>query len=306
MSISAVIPCYNAAPWLRAAIESALGQSRPVAELIVVDDGSTDGSAAIAAEYPVRMLRSPENRGHAHARNFALREAAHDIVAWLDADDYWDPHHCAVVVPLLEAHPAAAVAFSAVRQVGDVTGVWARPTACPQPVYVFWECFASTIVPAMSAITRRGPALEIGAFREELRIAPDFDFWLRLSLKHPFVWTQEATATYRRHPRQISNNPLAQLRSTYHARALVASELEQAGDRDLASRMRDRARDLLDVELKDAWWQGDTASLRGLLALADGYGFETAQIRKMRRLSRLPSSLVRSWRAMQRALTCLL
>src|SRR5258705_5670466 len=108
MSISAVIPCFNAAPWLRAAIESALGQSRPVAELIVVDDGSTDCSRAIASEYPVRILRVPENRGHASARNLALREAAHDMVAWLDADDFWDPHHCAVVVPLLEAHPLAA------------------------------------------------------------------------------------------------------------------------------------------------------------------------------------------------------
>jgi len=302
MSISAVIPCYNAAPWLRAAIESAFRQSRPAAEVIVVDDGSTDASRTIASEYPVRILEMPTNRGHATARNLALREATHDIVAWLDADDYWDPHHCAVVVPLLEAHPTAAVAFSAVRQLGDVTGVWSMPTACQEPAFLFWECFATTIVPAMSAITRRQPALEIGAFREELRVAPDFDFWLRLSLKHPFVWTQQATSNYRRHAHQISSDPLAQLCSTYHARALVAAETEQAGDAALARRMRDRARDLLDDELANAWWAADMTTLRALLALADNCGFESAEIRKVRRLSRLPAGLVRGWRALQRAM----
>jgi glycosyltransferase involved in cell wall biosynthesis len=297
--ISAVIPCYNAAPWLRAAIESVLRQSRSVAELIVVDDCSTDASRAIASEYPVRLLVMDANRGHATARNLALREASHDIVAWLDADDYWDERHCAVVVSLLEAHAAAAVAFSAVREVGDRSGVWAPAAACDAPARVVWKCFDGTIVPAMSAVTRRHAALDVGGFREELRIAPDYDFWLRLALKYPFVWTQEVTSNYRRHDRQISCDPLAQLRSLYRSRACVAQETMTAGDADLARRMLARTRELIDADLGAAWWHADMPRLRELLTVANAHGFDTPVSRRLRRLSRVPARWVQSWRAVQ-------
>ncbi len=297
--ITAAIPCYNAAPWLRAALESVLGQSRPVAELIVVDDGSTDASAAIASEYPVRLLGTGTNRGPAAARNLALREAAHDIVAWLDADDYWDPHHCAVVVSLLDAHAEAAVAFSAIREVGDRSGIWKMKMACDTPSRVLWESFDATIVPAMSAVTRRGPALEIGGYREEIRIAADFDFWVRLAMRFPFVWTQEVTSNYRRHDRQISTQPDAQLRSIYRSRALVAQETQAAGDVDLARKMRHRTHALMESDLATAWWQADLPRVRMLLTVADGQEIETAQTRRLRPLSKMPAPLLQGWRAFQ-------
>jgi len=297
--ITAAIPCYNAAPWLRAALESVLGQSRPVAELIVVDDGSTDASAAIASEYPVRLLGTGTNRGPAAARNLALREAAHDIVAWLDADDYWDPHHCAVVAPLLEAHPEAAAAFSAVREVGDRTGIWKMKVACGTPSRMLWESFDGTIVPAMSAFTRREAALAIGGYREEIRIAADFDFWVRLALRYPFIWTQEVTSNYRRHDRQISCEPDVQLRSIYRSRALVAQEMQAAGDLDLARQMRHRTHMLLESDLATAWWQADLPRVRMLLNVAHGQDIDTAQIRRLRPLSKMPAPLLQGWRAFQ-------
>jgi hypothetical protein len=298
--VTAVIPCYNAAAWLRSAIESVLTQSRPVAEVIVVDDGSTDASRAIASEYPVRLIETGANRGLSHVRNLGLRAAAHDLVAWLDADDYWDRQHCAVVVPLLERHAVAAVAFSAVREVGDLTGVWQRPAPCEGPTRVLWDCFDATIVPAMSAVTRRQAALAAGGFREEIRIAADFEFWLRMAAKHPFVWTREVTANYRRHARQISAHPHAQQLSTHRSRALAARERQDAGEPDVARRMRDRARDLLDADLGDAWWLADMPRLRALLALAQAHGFDTPATRKLRRLAWMPSAGARSWRAASR------
>lgn len=297
--ISAIIPCYNAADWLRPAIESVLAQTRPVQELIVVDDASTDDSCAIASEYPVRLLRMPANRGPAAVRNHALRAAAHDTVAWLDADDYWHPDHCAIVVPLLERHPEAAVAFSALQEVGARTGVWGMPTAAETPRRVLWECFHATIVPTTSAVARRQATLAIGGFREELRIAPDFDFWIRLALAHPFVWTQQVTAVYRRHARQISRAPLAQLESTYRSRALVSDEAEAAGEVALAGEMRARTADLLDDHLREAWWQAEMPRLRLLLDVARVQGFDRPIGRKLRRLSRLPAPCVRGWRALQ-------
>jgi glycosyltransferase involved in cell wall biosynthesis len=91
-AVSVIIPCYNGAPYLREAIDSALRQTAPPLEILVVDDGSTDGSAEIAASYgpPVRLL-SGKNRGVCLARNWGIEEAKGDWVAFLDADDVWEP-----------------------------------------------------------------------------------------------------------------------------------------------------------------------------------------------------------------------
>ncbi|MFO0842697.1 MAG: glycosyltransferase family 2 protein [Gemmataceae bacterium] len=89
-TISVVIPCYNGANYLREAIDSVLSQTRPVLEVIVVDDGSTDDSFAIAESYgaPVRVIRQP-NQGESVARNRGIDEAKGDWIAFLDADDLW-------------------------------------------------------------------------------------------------------------------------------------------------------------------------------------------------------------------------
>ena len=91
-SISVVIPCCNAAAFLRATIASILGQTQSVLEVIVVDDGSTDDSASIAESFgpPVRVIRQP-NQGESAARNRGIEAAVGEWVAFLDADDLWLP-----------------------------------------------------------------------------------------------------------------------------------------------------------------------------------------------------------------------
>lgn len=90
-NISVVIPCYNAAPFLRESIESVLRQTLSPLEIIVVDDGSTDESAAVAEAYgaPVRVLRQ-ENQGESVARNRGIEESRGEWIAYLDADDIWE------------------------------------------------------------------------------------------------------------------------------------------------------------------------------------------------------------------------
>src|SRR5271157_3647324 len=100
--ISVIIPCYNAEPFLAEAIVSVLKQTCPVGEILVVDDGSTDRSAEIARSYGARVISMGRNSGHAAARNAGVDAARGDLLAWLDADDYWDAIHCEVVCGLLE------------------------------------------------------------------------------------------------------------------------------------------------------------------------------------------------------------
>jgi glycosyltransferase involved in cell wall biosynthesis len=88
--VSVIIPCYNAAPYVREALGSVLGQTHQCHEIIVIDDGSTDDSAAIVASFgaAVTLIRQP-NQGIAITRNEGLKRVQGDLVAFLDADDYW-------------------------------------------------------------------------------------------------------------------------------------------------------------------------------------------------------------------------
>lgn len=106
IDFSVIIAVYNGEKTLARAIDSVLAQTHPACEIIVVDDGSTDTSAEIAASYgpPVRLLRQP-NRGVAAARNLGVRAARGEWVAFLDADDYYYPERLALTARLIDTYP---------------------------------------------------------------------------------------------------------------------------------------------------------------------------------------------------------
>lgn len=104
-----VLPLYQGARFLAAALESALAQTRPLAELVVVDDGSTDEGPEVVAGFPsVRLLRHPENLGVAAARNTGVAATAAPLVAFLDQDDLWHPEKTARQAAFMAAHPELA------------------------------------------------------------------------------------------------------------------------------------------------------------------------------------------------------
>ncbi|MBS0662244.1 MAG: glycosyltransferase family 2 protein [Verrucomicrobia bacterium] len=113
--VSILIPCHNAAPWLRATLESALAQDWDHCEVIVVDDGSTDGSAALALEFVPRGVRvvAQPNQGASAARNRALREARGDYFQFLDADDLLSPGKIRAQLALLAMRAPGKVATCA-------------------------------------------------------------------------------------------------------------------------------------------------------------------------------------------------
>jgi glycosyltransferase involved in cell wall biosynthesis len=110
-SISVIIPAYNEASRIGAAIESVLAQTTPASEIIVVDDGSTDGTAEVAGAYPVSVVRQA-NGGISAARNRAFREATGTWLALLDADDLWVPERLAWLARATNARPDVAFGFS--------------------------------------------------------------------------------------------------------------------------------------------------------------------------------------------------
>jgi glycosyltransferase involved in cell wall biosynthesis len=114
--VSAIIPVFNGAPYLAQAIHSVLAQSYAPVELIVVDDGSTDASGALAEGFPeVRVVRR-SHKGLAAALNDGVCHAGGDMLAFLDADDRWLPHKLSAQVALLEKEPALDMTFAFCRQ----------------------------------------------------------------------------------------------------------------------------------------------------------------------------------------------
>ena len=189
-AVSVIIPNYNHTRFIRAAIDSALAQTCQPREVIVVDDGSTDDSRAVVAEYGDRVRYIwQENQGLAGARNTGIRAAQGDLIGLLDADDIWYAHYLERMVALAERHPAAAVFYGAAR------GIDTEGNPLPQlfggPVLPAGEIYqtllrANFIIP--STVTfRRSVIVTAGLFDQELRSCEDWDLWLRLlPEKHVF------------------------------------------------------------------------------------------------------------------------
>jgi glycosyltransferase involved in cell wall biosynthesis len=110
--ISAVVPAHEAAAHLPAALESVHAQTTGVSEVVVVDDGSSDDTAAVAEEHGARVVRHPANRGVSAARNTGIREARNDWIALLDADDTWKPGKIERQYDLVRRHRDLRVVFS--------------------------------------------------------------------------------------------------------------------------------------------------------------------------------------------------
>ena len=203
--ISVVMPCYNAAPFVAEAVECVMGQSHGDVELIIVDDGSTDGSKAIlqtrAASHPQRIvLLHQDRKGPYPARNLGLKHAKGDLVSFLDADDYLSQDCLEKLAGALERQ-AADLAYCGWQNFGE-----GAPGSQPYvpPDYATMDTAAEFLRscpwPIHAALVRREAVEAIGGFSERCFSSMDYDFWLRLyAHTQRIVRVPEVMAFYRWH-----------------------------------------------------------------------------------------------------------
>jgi glycosyltransferase involved in cell wall biosynthesis len=201
--VSAVIPLYNKVSHVQRAIDSVLAQTCGDWELIVVDDGSTDGSADVVRRNSDGRIRLvvQENGGVSAARNRGAAEAKCDLVAFLDADDQWQPDFLETVLKLRERFPQAAVwatAYAVIADNGESLCTEFPGTAGSDADGGLIDYFRSPgpwmPVHASAVMVRRDSLAKAGGFPVGVRCGEDWDTWIRLALRYPIAWSPQPKA----------------------------------------------------------------------------------------------------------------
>jgi glycosyltransferase involved in cell wall biosynthesis len=205
-----VIPAYNARAHIGACLDSVLAQSGPFSlEVIVVDDGSADDTAgAVRQRAGVRCI-SQSNGGPAVARNTGVAAATGEYVAFLDADDRWEPSKLAEQVALLDAHPEVGFCSTATRVVdaaGNTVGDWpcaAGVEALPDALFMNGALVSGS---ASGVLARRDLVLAVGGFDPALRGFEDPDLWIRLAARAGYACIPKTLTVVVRRPGSVSSH----------------------------------------------------------------------------------------------------
>lgn len=206
-SVSIVIPCYNQGSYLRQAIDSVLSQDYTRTELIVLDDGSTDDTEAVLAEYAGKFYsESHPNMGQAATLNKGWRMSEGEILSYLSADDFLLPGAVRRSVETLVAHPEIVLTYCHFKLV-DPQSRSVRLVRAPE--FSYRDLAVGLICqPGPGVFFRRGAFERAGPWNESLRQIPDYEYWLRLGLEGQFHRIPEVLAAYRAHERSQSFAPV--------------------------------------------------------------------------------------------------
>ncbi len=204
--VSVIIPCFNGEAYLEEAIKSALAQSYQAVEIIVVDDGSTDSSPKIAQRFPVRYIRQ-QNRGLTYSRNLGIRESRGTYVVFLDADDRLKRDAIETGLRVLTGRPECAMAVGDHLFVSEDGSHLAdsRKNCLLESHYE--ALLKSNFIEMISSVLFRRSVLEdIGGFDTGLRVAEDYDLYLRIARDYPICCHPTVVAEYRMHHANVSHN----------------------------------------------------------------------------------------------------
>jgi len=283
--VSAVMPAYNAAPFIREAIESVFAQTLPPAEFIVVDDGSTDDTARIAESMGVRVIRQA-NAGLPGARNRCVREASQSWIAFIDDDDAWMPDKLERQMEIASQNPEVGIVscdFTIFDEQGTMVSSGLEKYQREYDLQPKRRCRGGVVIDQLDegfasayyfllptyVMIRRDLLRAVGMFDENLDAAEDFDCFMRVLAGAPFAIAYKNLVRRREHANNASSrlvdNTLQCLAVTYkvieHAelypRATVAlckrwlpANLRHAAARQMSIGNRSGARKLLHESVK--------------------------------------------------------
>lgn len=219
--VSVVIPAYNAQAFIGECIASVQAQQGDAElEIVVVDDGSTDGTTAVVQRTPGVRLVSQPNRGPAAARNAGIATTRGSLVAFLDADDVWPEGSLAARLSVLQQQPGAAFVFGDCRQFdahsprqrtlfeegGWGRRAWGDSSLVPD---AYSRLIDDNFVTTGTVVVRRRVLEAVGGFAEDLRLVEDLELWLRLARHHPVAWCDCVCLLRRRHGANTSADRVA-------------------------------------------------------------------------------------------------
>lgn len=206
LDLSVIIPLFNKKNEIRDTIESVLRQTISNFELIVVDDGSTDGSCDIITEIldaRIRLIRQP-NQGVSVARNTGIQNAKGELLLFLDADDLWEPYFIEEIVSLHNQFPQAGLYATAYRyhSNGIYTNLRFKYIDKQSECQILGNYFKAAMGPppvwSSAVAIPKSSFLSVGMFSEGLKNGEDLDMWARVALNFPVAWSPRPCSIYNR------------------------------------------------------------------------------------------------------------
>jgi glycosyltransferase involved in cell wall biosynthesis len=246
-AVSVVIPAYNAAWCVAKAIDSVLAQDFRDFEIIVVNDGSTDDTAAVLAAYgnAIRVV-DQANGGMSSARNAGIRAARGELVAFLDADDWWLPTKLRPQVELMQARLEVGFSSAAARvedPEGNLLNLWQCGRLDGPFLLRLFESSGGIAGGSSALLVRRALLGKVGGYDETLGGVEDGDLWMRLAAVSEYACLPEPQLVVLRRPGSVSRNV--------------------EGMRAGAIRVMRKNRELLPPRLRGGYWRGCMAGVYG-------------------------------------------
>ena len=202
--VSVIIPTYNHGHFVGEAIESVLTQTYPHHEIVVVDDGSTDGTANVVANYHGVRYVWQRNRGLSAARNRGIHESRGEYLVFLDSDDRLLPQHVELSLEALRSHPEAGWVCGDFRFIGKPPTWWRGHYCDPRPDHFGSLLRLDFVFVPHCVMYRREVVLRSGGFDERVKSCEDLEFYLRVIRQAPLYCHHRIVAEYRTSDEQMS------------------------------------------------------------------------------------------------------